>query len=115
MLGSAPYAMLARVSQVTSVAGRGLVAAVRGGPQIVFGDASVPAAKWAAAAAVLADPGSAGAQYIDVTDPARPAAGADPAAAGLAASSAAAAGSVAGVAATAAQGAGAAGTTSGGG
>jgi cell division protein FtsQ len=115
VLGSAPYAMLARVSQVTSVAGRGLVADVRGGPQIVFGDTSALPAKWGAAAAVMADSGSAGAQYIDVTDPARPAAGANPAAAGLAASSAAAAGSVAGVAASAAQGAGAAGTTSGGG
>jgi hypothetical protein len=32
-------------------------------------------AKWAAATAVLAEPTSAGASYIDVTDPSRPAAG----------------------------------------
>ena len=41
-----------------------------------FGDAPSARAKWLAAAAVLADPGSAGASYIDVTDPVRPAAGA---------------------------------------
>jgi len=115
VLGAAPYAVLTRISQVTTVAGRGLVADVRNGPQVVFGDTSALGAKWGAAAAVLADNGSAGAQSIDVTDPARPAAGVSPAAAGLAASSAAAAGSVAGVAAAAAQGTGAAGTTAGGG
>jgi cell division protein FtsQ len=115
VLGAAPYVMLARISQVTTVSGRGLVADIRNGPQVVFGDTTVLGAKWAAAAAVLADSGSAGAQYIDVSDPARPAAGASPAAAGLAASSVAAAGSVAGVAASAAQGTGAAGTTAGGG
>jgi cell division protein FtsQ len=114
-LGAAPYAMLARISQVTTVSGRGVVADVRAGPQIVFGDASQMAAKWRAAAAVMADSGSAGAQYIDVTDPARPAAGASLSSGGSATTVGSAAASAAGVTAGAAQGVGAAGTTSGGG
>ena len=76
LLGAAPAALLARVSQVTAVTGHGLVAQLRGGPSVYFGDASGARAKWLAAVAVLADPGSAGASYIDVTDPVRPAAGA---------------------------------------
>ena len=38
-------------------------------------DTSGLAAKWRALIAVLADPGSGGATYIDVSDPQRPAAG----------------------------------------
>ena len=67
----------------------GLVAQLRSGPSIYFGDGSDLSAKWAAATEVLADPSSVGATYIDVTDPSRPAAGASPqavAAAGLATS-----------------------------
>jgi cell division protein FtsQ len=76
LLAAAPYEMLARVSEVTTVAPHGLVAQVRGGPSIYFGDATRLHAKWIAASEVLADPGSEGAVYIDVTDPQRPAAGA---------------------------------------
>jgi cell division protein FtsQ len=76
LLAAAPAPLLARVAQVTAVTGHGLVAQLRGGPSVYFGDASSARAKWLAAAAVLADPGSAGAAYIDVTDPVRPAAGA---------------------------------------
>jgi cell division protein FtsQ len=76
LLAAAPYQLLARVTQVSTVAGHGLVAQVRGGPSIYFGDAAGLRAKWASATAVLADSGSAGASYIDVTDPVRPAAGA---------------------------------------
>jgi cell division protein FtsQ len=76
LLAAAPLPLLARVSQVTTVSGHGLVAQLRGGPSVYFGDASSARAKWLAAAAVLADPGSNGASYIDVTDPVRPAAGA---------------------------------------
>ena len=76
MLAAAPYQLLSRISQVTTVAGHGLVAQVRGGPSIYFGAAGDLRAKWASAATVLADPRSAGAAYVDVTDPARPAAGA---------------------------------------
>jgi cell division protein FtsQ len=76
VLGAAPYQLLARISQVTTVAAHGLVAQLRSGPSIYFGDATRLGAKWVAATAVLADSGSAGAVYIDVSDPERPAAGA---------------------------------------
>jgi cell division protein FtsQ len=76
VLAAAPELLLARISQVTTVAGHGLVAQVRDGPSIFFGEGVDLQAKWAAAIEVLADQGSAGAAYIDVTDPQRPAAGA---------------------------------------
>jgi cell division septal protein FtsQ len=80
LLAAAPYPMLIRIAQVTTVTGHGLVAQVRGGPSIYFGEGGQLRAKWASAIAVLADPSSAGAAYIDVTDPGRPAAGAGAAA-----------------------------------
>jgi cell division protein FtsQ len=76
VLAAAPYQLLPKISQVTTVSGHGLVAQVRGGPSIYFGDATGLRAKWISASEVLADPGSVGAAYIDVTDPVRPAAGA---------------------------------------
>lgn len=76
LLAAAPSALTAKISQVTTVAPHGLVAQVRGGPAIYFGDLTQLAQKWIAASEVLADAGSAGALYIDVTDPQRPAAGA---------------------------------------
>jgi hypothetical protein len=76
LLGAAPYELLSRVSQASTVAPHGLVAQVRGGPSIYFGQPDRLAAKWIAASEVLGDSGSAGASYIDVTDPERPAAGA---------------------------------------
>jgi cell division protein FtsQ len=76
LLAAAPYRLLSIVSQVSTMAGHGLVAQVRGGPNIYFGPANRLAAKWIAASEVLGDSGSAGAGYIDVTDPQRPAAGA---------------------------------------
>ena len=76
LLAAAPAQLLQRISQVTTVQGHGLVAQIRGGPSIYFGLATDARAKWIAATEVLADPGSAGAGYIDVTDPVRPAAGA---------------------------------------
>lgn len=76
LLAAAPRRLLFRLADVTTVAGHGLVAQIRSGPSVYFGDASQAQAKWAALLAVLASPSSAGALYIDVTDPARPAAGA---------------------------------------
>jgi cell division protein FtsQ len=76
LLAAAPYRMLTKISQVATVAPHGLVAQLRNGPSVYFGDTSQLGAKWTAAVEVLADPGSAGAFYIDVSDPARPAAGA---------------------------------------
>jgi cell division protein FtsQ len=76
LLGAAPYQLLSRLSQVGDSGPHGLSAQVRGGPEVYFGDGSQLGAKWAAVTEVLANSGSAGAQYIDVTDPHRPAAGA---------------------------------------
>jgi hypothetical protein len=53
----------------------GLTVALRGGLLAYFGDAARPHAKWLSLARVLADSGSAGAAYIDVRLPERPAAG----------------------------------------
>ena len=49
LLAAAPYQLLSRISQVTTVAGHGLVAQVRGGPSIYFGDATDLRAKWISA------------------------------------------------------------------
>jgi cell division protein FtsQ len=76
LLAAAPYAVLAKISQVSRDGVHGFTAQLRGGPAIYFGDSSDVAAKWRAALDVLADPGSRGATYIDVTEPRRPAAGA---------------------------------------
>ncbi len=75
LLAAAPYAMLAKISQA-STGPIGLQVQLRQGPRLYFGGDAQLRAKWSAATAVLSDPGSAGADYIDVTDPARPAAGA---------------------------------------
>jgi cell division protein FtsQ len=75
LLAAAPPRLETRISQVTTIASRGLVAQLRSGPAIYFGTASALPAKWAAATDVLAAPASAGAAYIDVSDPERPAAG----------------------------------------
>jgi cell division protein FtsQ len=87
LLSVTPARMLSRIAQVTDGSAHGLVAALRAGPSIYFGDASELDAKWIAATEVLADPSSAGAIYVDVSDPSRAVAGASPqavAAAGLA-------------------------------
>ncbi|HWE34002.1 MAG TPA: FtsQ-type POTRA domain-containing protein [Solirubrobacteraceae bacterium] len=76
LLAAAPYQLLPHLAQVTTTAAHGLTVQVRNGPALYFGAATELAAKWTAAAAVLADPHSAGASYIDVSDPTRPAAGA---------------------------------------
>lgn len=76
LLAAAPYQLLGKVSDASGGGPHGLEAQLREGPKLYFGSADELAAKWAAAAAVLADSGSAGADYIDVTVPSRPAAGA---------------------------------------
>jgi hypothetical protein len=75
LLGAAPYQLLPRVAEIMNVTGRGLVAQLRDGPSVYFGNATQAAAKWAAMLAVLANSASQGASYIDVTDPQHPAAG----------------------------------------
>jgi cell division protein FtsQ len=77
--GGAPAALRARLEHVDLRADDGLVVELRDGPDLIFGDATRVRAKWIAATRVLADPQSAGASYIDVTLPGRPAAGGLPA------------------------------------
>jgi cell division protein FtsQ len=69
---------------------KGLTLAMRNGLLAYFGDGSLPHAKWLSLARVLSDQSSAGASYVDVRVPERPAAGFP---AGVSAPAAAAAGS----------------------
>ncbi len=72
---AAPARLLSRVASIQVERGRGVVAQLQHGPVVVFGHADQLAAKWAAAAAVLAQRSSQGATYIDVRLPLRPVAG----------------------------------------
>lgn len=73
--GGAPAVITDRLEKVERESRRGVVVHVKDGPELVFGDASRVAAKWAAAIRVLADREAAGAEYVDVRIPERPAAG----------------------------------------
>jgi cell division protein FtsQ len=76
LLAAAPYRLLAKLASAGYADGaRGLEVTLRDGPTIFFGGETELAAKWRAAIAVLASSTSAGASYIDVSDPSRPAAG----------------------------------------
>jgi cell division protein FtsQ len=77
--GAAPAALRGRVAEVGEDGRLGQVAQLRNGPEVIFGDATRLAAKWAAAARVLADLEASGASYVDVRLPGRPAAGGLPA------------------------------------
>jgi cell division protein FtsQ len=74
VLGAAPPALAAQAERAFS-GSKGLTVVLHGGVRAYFGDASRPHAKWLALARVLADPSSAGAAYVDVRVPERPAAG----------------------------------------
>jgi cell division protein FtsQ len=73
--GAAPAPLLRRLQDMRTVGGRGIVVRTRGGPDLVFGDATLLRAKWTAAARVLADPDAHGATYVDVRLPERVAVG----------------------------------------
>jgi cell division protein FtsQ len=72
---TAPSALAVRISSIGHAGARGLVVRLRNGPLLIFGNGSDAAAKWAGAAAVLADPSSRGASYLDLRVPDRPVAG----------------------------------------
>jgi cell division protein FtsQ len=74
VLGAAPETLLGWVQRVFS-GPEGLTVTMRDGLAIYFGNATRAHAKWLSAARVLADPSSAGASYLDVRLPERPAAG----------------------------------------
>jgi cell division protein FtsQ len=74
VLGAAPAPFARAVTRAYS-GSKGLTVVLRSGLLAYFGDATRPHAKWLSLARVLADPSSAGAAYIDVRLPERPAAG----------------------------------------
>ena len=99
VLTDAPAPLRARAAAVTRADGA-LTIYLHRGPRLIFGNYQLLHAKWDAAAAVLADPSSRGAAYIDLRVPSRPAAQvADPATIDAAAT---ATGTVAGTPASAA-------------
>lgn len=73
-LGAAPAPLLKQVTRAYS-SSKGLTLAMHSGLLVYFGDGSRPHAKWISLARVLADSSSAGASYVDVRLPERPAAG----------------------------------------
>jgi cell division protein FtsQ len=74
MLAAAPAPLRAKIRRVY-MGPRGLTAPLANGPVLYFGGADRLRAKWTAASIVLADRSSAGATYVDVRLPERPAAG----------------------------------------
>jgi cell division septal protein FtsQ len=82
VLSDAPAPLRARAAAITRADGE-LTVYLRRGPRLILGNSALLHAKWDAAAAVLADPSSRGATYIDLQVPSRPAAQTgDPATAG---------------------------------
>jgi cell division protein FtsQ len=77
--GTAPAALHRRLEKVHIRKEDGLVVPLRDGPELIFGDATRIRAKWTAAARVLSDRAAAGASYVDLRLPGRPAAGGLPA------------------------------------
>jgi hypothetical protein len=75
VVGAAPLTILSKLTRIGLQSGKGIVANLRHGPTIYFGDAADLDAKWADAMAILADPSSRGATYIDVRIANRPVAG----------------------------------------
>jgi cell division protein FtsQ len=73
-LGAAPAALAKQVTRAYS-SRKGLTLTMRSGLLVYFGDGTRPHAKWLSLARVLADSSSAGASYVDVRLPERPAAG----------------------------------------
>ena len=74
VLGAAPETLLGWIARVYT-GHNGLTVAMRNGLLLFFGDATRPHAKWLSAARVLSDSTAAGALYVDVRLPERPAAG----------------------------------------
>jgi len=75
VLGAAPGPLRPLLDGATTTAEDGIVATLQGGIDVRFGTATQARAKWAAAAAVLADPKVTTLEYVDVEVPSRPAIG----------------------------------------
>jgi cell division protein FtsQ len=74
VLGAAPAPLLGLVSRIYT-GPQGVTVRMANGLLAYFGDGSRPHAKWDSLVTVLTDPTSAGASYVDVRTPERPAAG----------------------------------------
>jgi len=74
LLASAPAPLRLRIGRVY-LGQRGLTVPLQSGPVLYFGGADRLRAKWTAATVVLSDRSAAGATYVDVRLPERPAAG----------------------------------------
>jgi cell division protein FtsQ len=74
VLGAAPEPLRALIEEAVASEG-GVDVIMRGGVELQFGDPDEAAAKWRAAAAVLADPELDAVTYIDLRVPDRPAVG----------------------------------------
>jgi cell division protein FtsQ len=75
MIGAAPSELRPLIDQTAVTRDYGVVVTMRGGIQLRFGTGGNRAGKWAAAAAVLADPALTSLTYVDVRAPQRPAVG----------------------------------------
>ena len=75
VVGAAPRPLRREIEAVADIGSSGVTVRMRGGIELRFGGASGARAKWAAAAAVLADRRLTAAQYVDVRVPRRPAVG----------------------------------------
>ena len=75
VLGAAPGPLRGLIEKVDTNDDYGIVVTLRGGIPVRFGSESEATEKWAAAAAVLADPKLDGLTYVDVRVPERAAAG----------------------------------------
>jgi cell division protein FtsQ len=75
VIASAPAPLRSLIEGAATTDDYGIVVTLRGGIDLRFGSASKPRAKWAAAAAVLADPKVTALEYLGVQVPSRPAIG----------------------------------------
>jgi cell division protein FtsQ len=75
VIASAPKPLAPLIEGVTTTHGYGTVVTLHRGIDLRFGSPSKSTQKWAAAAAVLADPKVTSLRYVDVRVPARPAIG----------------------------------------
>jgi cell division protein FtsQ len=74
-IGAAPAALRPLIDRATVTRDYGVVVTMHGGIQLRFGAGGDRDGKWAAAAAVLADPALTSLSYVDVRVPQRPAVG----------------------------------------
>jgi cell division protein FtsQ len=74
-VGAAPPPLRSEIDGVADIGSSGVTIRMRGGMELRFGAANAAGAKWAAAAAVLADRRLTAARYVDVRVPGRPAIG----------------------------------------